>query len=273
MTPLAFHFDVLASRQHGAAAGWQLRRHGLSRGQVDEALRGRRRIFRDVCADGDLDELGWFMAAALAYGPTGVISHVSALMLMELRPFEAHDIHVSYTGGGRRGHAGTVPHRRRRMETGHWNEVIPVTSPSQSIKDADLPPHEQYRAIETAQQNGHELTLPLSAVVRLRSTVRGTTRSDAEARLLLLVAEQGWPLPLVNHYLNGVEADFHWPHERLVVEVDGWEFHKEREQFEEDRRRTLVHQSAGWTVLRPSASQVKHQPGLVLGAIRQVTGW
>ena len=273
MTPRICHFDVLAGRQFGAAAGWQLRRRGLSRAQVDEMLRGRRRVFRDVCAHGDLDEFGWYMAAALAYGETAAVSHLSALMLLGLRPFEPHDIHVSFSGGGRRGHEGTVPHRRTQMETGLWDGVIPVTSPTQSLKDADLAPHELYRALEEAEKRRYPIDLPLNAVVRLHRTVRGTTRSDAEARLLLRIADARLPLPLVNHHINGVEADLHWPRERLVVEVDGWEFHKERPQYEEDRRRTLVHGAAGWTVLRPSAIQVQHQPALVLDAIRGLAGW
>lgn len=274
MTPFSDHFENIARRQFGAAAGWQLLRRGLDRVQVKAALRGRRRVFRGVCAIGDLDEMGWYMAAALAYGPTAAISHLSALMLMGLRPYEPHDLHVSFTGGGRNGHVGTTPHRRRTpVETGLWNGVIPVTSPTQSLLDARLEPHELYRALEQAELLRHPLTLPVNDVVRLQRTVKGTTKSDAEARLLLHIANRNWPLPLVNHHVNGFEADLHWPREKLVVEVDGWEFHKERAQFEEDRRRTLIHGEAGWNVLRPSASHVRHRPERVLGAIRGLTGW
>lgn len=272
MTPLAYHFEDLAEKQHGAAAGWQLAALGLSPGQVKAALRGRRRVFRDVCADDNLDEKGWFMAAALAYGPTAVISHVSALMLLELRPWEPGDIHVSFTGGGRRGHPGTIPHRRRHMETGTCHG-IPVTSPTQSLKDAELRPYELYRALEEAERRGYPASLPLNAVVRLRQAIRGRTRSDAEAAFLILVAEAGLPLPLVNQRLNGIETDFHWPRDRLVVEVDGFEFHKERAQFEEDRRRGVVHNAAGYTVTRVSANQVMHQRELTLAGIRGLTGW
>ena len=272
MTPLACHFEDLAGKQHGAAAGWQLAQRGLSPGQVKAALRGRLRVFRDVCALDDLTELGWLMAAALAYGRTAAVSHVSALMLLELRPFEPGEIHVSFTGGGRRGHGGTVPHRRRAMETGTCHG-IPVTSPNQSLKDADLEPYALYRALEEAEKRGYPTSLPLNEVVRLKQAVRGYTRSDAEARFLLLISSAGFPLPLVNHRLNGIETDFHWPHERLVVEVDGWDFHKERPQFEEDRRRGLVHNAAGYTVTRVSAKQLRDEPELALAGIRGITGW
>jgi hypothetical protein len=272
MTPFDYQVGVLAERQHDVVAHWQLLQAGLSDNQVREALRGLRRVHRGVCALGDLTELGWYMAAALAHGPSAAISHVSALMLMELRPFEPGDIHVSFTGGGRARRAGVVPHRRRHMETGTCHG-IPVTSPNQSLKDADLQPHELYRALEEAEKRRYPTTLPLNDVVRLKQAVQGYTRSDVEARFLLLCAAQGWELPLVNQHLNGIETDFHWPHERLVVEVDGWEFHQGREQFEEDRRRGLVHNAAGYTVTRVSASQVKNQPELALAGIRGLTGW
>ena len=79
-------------------------------------------------------------------------------------------------------------------------------------------------------------------------------------------------LPLVNHLVNDIEADFHWPEPKLFLEVDGWEFHKERAQFEEDRRRELVHAANGWQVIRASGAQVMRAPELVLSAL-QTTGW
>src|SRR5688500_7451635 len=115
MTTSACQFRVLASRQHDVVANWQLSRLGMSETQIREALRGLRRVHRGVCALGDLTELGWYMAAALAMGPTGAISHLSALMLLGLRPYEPHDIHVSFSGGGRSRRDGLIPHRRRRF--------------------------------------------------------------------------------------------------------------------------------------------------------------
>lgn len=44
--------------------------------------------------------------------------------------------------------------------------------------------------------------------------------------------------------------------ERLVVEVDGFEYHSDREQFESDRRRDAVLSSMGYRVLRFSYRQV-----------------
>ena len=270
MNPISLQVSHLAERQHNAVAAWQLAPFGTPK-QIEVAVRKLRPVFRGVYATDELTELGWFSAAARAMGPTGAVSHLSALQLLELRPFEPGDIHVSHTAGGRAPREGLTPHRRTRMETGTCHG-IPVTSPAQSLKDADLQPHELYRALEEAEDRGYPTTFPLNAVFKLKQAVRGRTRSDAEARFLLLCHQNGIELPLVNHMLNGIETDFHWPRARMVLEVDGWEFHKERLQFEEDRRRGLVHSGAGWQVIRASARQVEHRPELVLAAL-QTTGW
>lgn len=259
----------LARRQYDVVGVWQLRQLGLGTGAIKAALRGWRRVHHGVCAPGDLSELGWYMAAALAGGPGAAISHLSALMLLGLRPQQPGDIHVTVPRvGGRRERLGLVIHRRRRVDAGTF-VGIPVTSPTQSLKDAGIEPYELYRALEEADRRGHSIHF-LNDVVRLQRSIRGRTRSDAEARFVLLCHDHGIELPLVNHRVNGIEADFQWPRARSIVEVDGWEFHKERQQFEDDRRREVVHATAGWRVLRVSAAQVQHSPATIAAALRSV---
>jgi very-short-patch-repair endonuclease len=266
MNALALQVCVLASEQHDVIAAWQLRVRGWSRNAMREGLRGLRRVHQGVCALSDLTELGWFMAAALAMGPTGRISHLSALQLMELRPHRPGDIHVSHAGGGRTQRDGLILHRRTHDE--RWSyEGIPTVSPTRALQEADLKPYELYRALDIAQERGIQLSLPLDDVVRLQRATHGTTRSEAEARFILLCHDNDLPLPRVNQYLNGFETDFHWPELRLVVEVDGWEHHKERPQFNRDRYRGLVHRQHGWEVVRISADHVYDEPGLVVGAL------
>ena len=55
---------------------------------------------------------------------------------------------------------------------------------------------------------------------------------------------------------------------RLVIELDGWEFHKSRAQFEEDRRRDAALAIRGYRVLRFTYRQVMGAWHKVLGAIR-----
>ena len=77
----------LADRQHGVVAVWQC---GLSADVFyDRARSGRlHRIHRGVYAVGHrrLTRKGRWMAALLAHGPQGVLSHRAALALWDLRP-------------------------------------------------------------------------------------------------------------------------------------------------------------------------------------------
>lgn len=259
--------EDLARGQHGVVAVWQLRRGGWSAGQIKAGLRGMRRVHRGVCALGDLTERGWYMAAALAGGPDALISHASASMLLGLRPSRPGDIHVTMAGRGGRTHRdGIVPHRPRCRPAPWVCDGIPVTSPSQTLREADLAPHELYRALEEADRRRLPVDLD-NEIVRLRHRVRGVTRSDTEAGFILLCHEHEFPLPLVNQRLNGFETDFHWPDRRLVVEVDGFEHHRERTNFNEDRLRGLVHRANGWEVVRISADHVYDRAALVLRAL------
>ena len=271
MSTLLGRIEDFARGQHDVVAVWQLQQQRWKEGQIKAGLQGLRRVFRGVCALGDLTELGWYMAAALSGGPGAVVSHLSALRLMELRPMKAGDIHVTLPRrGGTIARDGVVYHRPR-IPPEVWDyKKVPVASPSRALVDADLKPHELYRALDLAEERRIHLTLPLNDVVRLHQTVHGRTRSEAEALFVWRCHEWGFPLPQVNQYLNGFETDFHWPELRLVVEVDGWEHHKEKPQFTTDRHRGLVHRASGYEVVRISADQVYDEPALIRSALTTV---
>lgn len=54
---------------------------------------------------------------------------------------------------------------------------------------------------------------------------------------------------------------------RLVIELDGWEFHKSREAFEEDRRRDAQLVSMGYCVLRFTYRQLRRSWHVVRAAV------
>lgn len=55
--------------------------------------------------------------------------------------------------------------------------------------------------------------------------------------------------------------------ERLVIEIDGWAYHGDREQFERDRRRDARLSAKGFRVLRFSYRQVMHSWSEVKAAV------
>lgn len=52
------------------------------------------------------------------------------------------------------------------------------------------------------------------------------TRSWGERRLRHLLREAALPTPELNVDLHGYVPDLLWRAERLIVEVDGWEYHR-----------------------------------------------
>jgi len=62
-------------------------------------------------------------------------------------------------------------------------------------------------------------------------------------------------------------VDFAWTDARLIVEVDGYGFHKSRRQFGADRERDVVLRLAGWEVLRFAEEHVTHRPAWVADAV------
>lgn len=63
-------------------------------------------------------------------------------------------------------------------------------------------------------------------------------------------------------------VDFAWPEALLVVEIDGYEFHREYGPFQDDRRRDRQLRSAGWHVLRFTAADLEKNPDGLVAEVR-----
>ena len=66
-----------------------------------------------------------------------------------------------------------------------------------------------------------------------------------------------------------VYADIVFRRLRLIVEVDGWDFHRRRPVFEADRKRQNLLVLDGWRVLRVTAVMIRDEPQLVIDTIRR----
>lgn len=94
-------------------------------------------------------------------------------------------------------------------------------------------------------------------------------RSELERRFLELARRAGLRPPVVNGMVEGYEVDFHWPAERLIVEVDGYATHGTRAGFERDRQRDLDLALAGRQVIRLSWRQITESPERVAAVLRE----
>jgi very-short-patch-repair endonuclease len=88
-----------------------------------------------------------------------------------------------------------------------------------------------------------------------------------------LARDHKLPRPLSNHTLDapdhpGLEADFYFPAHHLIVETDGWESHKTKQAFEDDRAKDAALTAAGYTVMRFTWRQLRDDPDTVAERIR-----
>lgn len=56
----------------------------------------------------------------------------------------------------------------------------------------------------------------------------------------------------------------------LVIEADGYEFHRSRADYRNDRRRGNALAARGYALLRFSYEDAVHHPGYVAGTVREV---
>jgi very-short-patch-repair endonuclease len=96
------------------------------------------------------------------------------------------------------------------------------------------------------------------------------TRSELERRFLALCRRHRLPMPAVNLRVGGLTVDFCWTEERLVVETDGYQAHRGRAAFEDDRARDLRLRALGFEVQHLSYRQVLDEAERVADILRAV---
>ena len=283
----------VARRQHGVISRAQLEGLGIDRGAIAWRLRRGRlhSVHRGVYAVGHsrLTFHGRLWAAVLACGGVraGVLSHRSAAAVWELLPVAAGRVDVT-TLRTCHSTAAIRVHRSRTLDP--LDDVVhrdglPLTTPMRTLVDLQdvATPGQLDRATHQAERLRLLDTAKLTTAVpgrhsrRLRSTLDDLARtgpilirSTLERRFLELVADVGLPRPLVNTRVLGIEVDFFWPAQRLIVETDGRETHLTVHAFEEDRRRDAALQAAGFRVVRFTWRRVLSEPGAVAATLESL---
>jgi Protein of unknown function (DUF559) len=86
------------------------------------------------------------------------------------------------------------------------------------------------------------------------------TRSEFEDAFLAFIAEFGLPTPVMNARILGRERDVVFPDHKLIVELDGYQFHGDRGAFKDDRERDAQGLERGWATLRMTWSRMMEAP-------------
>jgi len=281
--PRGGRLAALAARQHGAVAHRQL----LKLGYTSTAIKGLvarghlQRLSRGVYAVGHrrLTVRGAWMAAVLAAGPGAVLSHRAALALWDLRPAPGGPVDVTVPRRTRCTRRGIRVHTVRRLHPDDRAVLdgIPVTSVHRTLLDyAEVARFQQLRsALEAAERRdlldglklaalyerarGRHGLKPLRAAVAELHGPAPWTQSELERTFHELVRDWGLPEPQVNVLVEGVLVDFWWPQARLVVELDGYRYHRDRRRFEEDRRRDTRLQLAGCMTMRVTQRRIERE--------------
>jgi very-short-patch-repair endonuclease len=229
---------------------------------------------------------GRWMAAVLACGEGSVLSHRSAGDHLGIAPYNGSLIDITVRGrrrsrGRLRVHRGQLDHDDRAVQ-----DRIPVTSVARTLLDlaAIVGERRTERALERAEKLELFDLAAIDSVCRRNPGHHGLkhlnralslylpddrTRSDLERDLIDFCRDHDLPLPLINASVAGHEVDALWPDARLIVELDGWEHHRDRAAFERDRVRDSELMLAGYRVIRVTWRRLRDQPEQVAALIRR----
>jgi very-short-patch-repair endonuclease len=195
-------------------------------------------------------------------------------------------VEVTATAGrGRPGivvHEGGIYKADRAVVTG-----IPVTSVARTLFDfAEVVDERQLgRAFEEADRlgllemrvleevcargQGRRALRPIRKLIEEASgPVQG--RSELEERFALFCREHDLVPTETNIEVLGHEADAFWPRERLIVELDGYAYHRHRAAFESDRAKDAARQVAGYKSIRITDRRLEREPAAIAEEIRQL---
>jgi len=292
-TPPEMRVARLAAEQNAVVSILQLRACGLTSDAI--TVRTRRgtlhRVYRGVYSVVGADALtvkGRLTAAVLACGAGAILSHWASGAWLQLVEWDERTPDVTVPGDGGRKIGGIRVHRTRGLDQRDvWTrQRIRVTSPARTALDlaAQMSHGALRRMLRQAQAegrlsvgqlrevhgraNGHPGAAPLLAVIADGPT---PTRSVAEDLLLDLIDDAGLPRPEVNPPLQlggtTLMPDLLWRGHKLVVEVDGAQFHAGRLAREDDARKQAILEAHGYRVLRVSYAQLTQHPEQTIARI------
>jgi very-short-patch-repair endonuclease len=243
-----------------------------------------------------LDKDAWLQrlwAALLWLGPTAVASHRTAAALFNLDGFKRGPIEITVTNGRAKTSDVAVIHRSRGWNSGEVGTLngIPVTSVPRTIMDlaAVCPYDDVEAAMESALRRDRDLLKRLRKQITLRNG-RGNRGVDALRRLVAdhdgtptgspleleferFCRARGLPRPVRqfpiydgDHFVARV--DFAYPTERVIIEVESFEWHTRRRKWDSDVDRFNTFRALDWEPLRVTSTKMREEPGALACLIR-----
>jgi len=104
----------------------------------------------------------------------------------------------------------------------------------------------------------------------------GEQKSPLEERFVPFCRQHRLPLPHFNHPITignkTFHVDCHWPDTNQIVELDGWQAHKSRSAFREDKARDRRLAAAGYTVTHLTWNQLDDEAEAIASDLRVLLG-
>ena len=277
---------LVAARQHGVIARWQLLALGSSPTAIRRmAANGRLHpLYRGVYAVGHrrLTKHGRYMAAVLASGRDAVLSHRCAADLWSLRTGGSL-MEVSVAGTRRSRPANIRLYQPRDLPPQDRATIdnIPVTSLARTLVDLAAVVHPDrlgraweeadrrrvldVRAVEDvlARSSGRKGVGHIRTLIAERRTATDT-HEGLERDFADIIRKAGLPMPSFNVLIDGYLVDAVWPKRRLIVELDSYAFHDgTKKSFEYERHRQTQLQLKGWRVVPLTDGQMPNAAKIV----------
>jgi hypothetical protein len=271
---------AIALRQHGNITVAQLHQLGVNDNAIFHRVRrgSLHRLHRGVFSVGRPARMGpeRASAAVLACGSDAALSHQGALVLWGFTRAWPTTFDVTVTRGNPHPRGITV-HRSAALTRRDLRVQLEIraTSPARTILDcaAGLDGRARTRTVNDALHTPF-LTQAQLADVRHRFPThpgarlldefldpgQGATRSPFEDDFIAFCVRFGLPRPVTNTFVAGYEADAVFPEHRLIVELDGWEFHRQRDAFESDRDRDADTLRARYATVRITKLRLTRTP-------------
>lgn len=294
---------AIAKRQYGLIRRLQALRSGLSPDQIDYRIEVGRWIIvhPEVYAIGGTPS-SWHqeVLAACFWARDGLASHRSAATLWGLTGFDsALPIDITSTRCHLPSRSGLRVHHTNRLLAKDRVErhAIPVTSIERTLLDigAVAPPHRVAIAFDSAlrqrltstarldeylrltARRGRRGVQTLRSLVKSRSELEALPESALETLFLDIVRDSDLPMPELQFEIRDsarfvARVDFAWPEKKVALEMDGFEFHSGRENWERDRSRRNRITALGWSVLHGTWREIRRSPDEILMRIANALG-
>jgi hypothetical protein len=261
--------SLLAQRQHGHVTRRQLLGLGLGRGAITARVESGRYAapHYGVYCVGPWreDPISRAAGAVLACGEGAALSHASAASLWGF--WSRWSFPLEVTARGERERPGITTHRCQSFQPRDVTRErgVPTTSRARTLLDIAprLTAKQLRRLVNDERREGRVRPTALQDIVTrnprhagakllkpFAETIQNATNSDFEDDFLAFTDKYGLPTPQINVWLDGKQVDAYFPEHQLIVETDGWEFHNDRQAFEDDRERDAENLRHGRSTVR-----------------------